>query len=767
VRRVLALLFFFILPLGAEPKRLFILKIDGLGQDFLERCMRKIDPETGKSQLPWMTYVFAERGLIFDNFYSRGISLSAPSWSVLDTGRHTVIRGNVEFDRYTGRPYDYLNFFPFYLGYAVNRLVDMPGVQVLDRAGIPLLADRFTLPQIFMSFQLFQRGIRWETLMQVVKRRLSSNAIIATVENAGVPSYESLIQQQTEQYIDEDLRGTQVLYLDFYDGDVDHQGHATNQPEALLSTLKQADALLGRIWTEIQKSPLAKETLVAVVSDHGMNNVPDVISQTYSITDFFGSRAGGGHHVVTDRPQLSDFKFRGLDPLLSRTVTPSANSFYLAGEAKSYPTAWLDIDGNERTAVHLRNSDFNKIHILLKQLARKDLAEAQRQAAAEYIGQVIASNRANWSKTAADMEEELAVLSQAIAERKKAVKGLKVKPEGFYVPEDRRVNRRLIKQLADWQQDYAGYTSYLRHLRALLAFKPDVKSDIAELIPEMTLGPGNSVSQIQHYVAGPSPEGIVLQANGHFDAEKSFRYVNYPQALVQQRVRNMPQSQLSPRPIDFIAMALPDSTYWLYSDDGNQLVIKTDAQGRISVIPAAGLTQDESGKVHWTYSAWHAGLPLALYEDAELHVPAGMDRATWLSRPHSEKEWMETVHRCRYSNGIIGIIEELSPVGANVPGPAGMSPVMLRYIRRQRELVQADFHVFAADHWNFNVRFPNPGGNHGAFFRISTHAVWMMAGAGIPVKHIAEPYDGLNFASTILPLIGRPAPMPDRTVSLQ
>ncbi len=759
MRRALALLLLSIAPLSAQPKRLFILKIDGLGQEFLERSMAKIDPETGKSQLPWMTYVFAQRGLIFDNFYSRGISLSAPSWSVLDTGQHTVIRGNVEFDRYTGRPYDYLNFFPFYLGYAVNRLVDMPGVQVLDRAGIPLLADRFTLPQTFMSFQLFQRGIRWETLMEVVKRRLSSNAIIATVENAGVPSYESLIQKQTEQYIDEDLRGTEVLYLDFYNGDVDHQGHATNQPEALLATLKEADSLLGRVWTEIQKSPLAKETLVAVVSDHGMNNVPDIISQTYSISDFFSSAAGGGHHVVTDRPQLSDFKIRGLDPLVSRTVTPSANSFYLEGEAKSYPTAWLDIDGNERTAVHLRNNDFNKIHILLKQLARKDLPETQRRAVVQYIRQVIDANHASWTKTADEMDEELAVLSQAIAERKKAVKGLKVNPKGFYVPEDRRVNRRLIKQLADWEQDYGGYTSYLRHLRALLAYKTE--------IPEMTLGPGNSVAQIQHYVVGLAPAGIVLDANGHFDAEKSFRYVNYPEALVQQRVRNMPQSQLSARPIDFIAMALPGDAYWLYCDDNNQLVIKTDPQGRIWVIPAAGLTQDETGKVHWTDSAWHAGLPMALYEDTELHVPAGAERAAWLSQPHTEREWMETIHDCRYSNGIIGIIEELSPVGANIPGPAGMNPVMLRYVRRQRELVQADFHVFAADHWNFNVRFPNPGGNHGAFFRISTHAVWMMAGPGIPVKHIAEPYDGLNFASTILPLIGLPAPMPERTVSLQ
>jgi hypothetical protein len=66
------------------------------------------------------------------NYYSRGLSLSAPSWSILDTGRHLEIRGNSEYDRYTLRPYDYLNFFPFYVGYARNRRVDMPGVEVLD-----------------------------------------------------------------------------------------------------------------------------------------------------------------------------------------------------------------------------------------------------------------------------------------------------------------------------------------------------------------------------------------------------------------------------------------------------------------------------------------------------------------------------------------------------------------------------------------------------------------------------------------------------------
>ena len=63
--------------------------------------------------------------------------------------------------------------------------------------------------------------------------------------------------------------------------------------------------------------------------------------------------------------------------------------------------------------------------------------------------------------------------------------------------------------------------------------------------------------------------------------------------------------------------------------------------------------------------------------------------------------------------------------------------------------------VLANNHWNFNVRGFNPGGNHGSFFRISTHSVFMIAGAGVPAGlSIERPYDSLSFAPTILSLAG-------------
>jgi hypothetical protein len=290
-------------------------------------------------------------------------------------------------------------------------------------------------------------------------------------------------------------------------------------------------------------------------------------------------------------------------------------------------------------------------------------------------------------------------------------------------------------------------------LKRLLVFEPDAKNPfkgrIGDLVPEMSLGDSNTQEQLRHYVAGPFAGGLQLTADGKLDQERSFRYVDYPKLFSEQRALNNPQQALPQKPIDFVAMRVSDPqpgehAYWLYGDEENQLEILTRADGLIAAKPLAG--------------AWRSGLPLALFEDPDLHLPAGVGKDEWLSQWHSENEWMQAIHKTRYSNGVIGIIEELSPVEDNVPGPAGLDPVLLRYERRRRELVKADIHLFATDHWNFNARFPNPGGNHGSFLRISTHSVWMMAGAGVGTARAQEPVDSLQFAYVLRKLMQIPEP---------
>ncbi|MGH9609744.1 MAG: hypothetical protein ACRD34_08715, partial [Bryobacteraceae bacterium] len=250
-----AILCFAALARAAEApraRRMVIIKIDGLNGGLLDRYMHQIDPATGKPELPWFAYIFLDRGTVFRNFYCRGISLSAPSWSILDTGRHAIIRGNVEYDRYTGRIYDYLNFFPYYLNYARKHRTAMPGVLVLDRAGIPLLSDHFGFQQRFQSFQLFQRGVHWATLAHTLKRRFSSRTILSSIEGAGSPPLGEVLLRSTEKRLERDLKNPRMLYLDFFNGEIDHTGHETNDPAALLAALKHLDATVGRIWMTSQ-----------------------------------------------------------------------------------------------------------------------------------------------------------------------------------------------------------------------------------------------------------------------------------------------------------------------------------------------------------------------------------------------------------------------------------------------------------------------------------------------------------------------------------
>src|SRR3982751_5532497 len=115
----------FSVPAFAQAKRVVVLKVDGLQPDIVDSFVRERDPRTGKSLLPWIERVFYKEGSRLENFYVRGMSLSAPSWSMLDTGQHLQIKGNVEYDRLTLHTYDYLNFLPFYVSNVGQRRVDM------------------------------------------------------------------------------------------------------------------------------------------------------------------------------------------------------------------------------------------------------------------------------------------------------------------------------------------------------------------------------------------------------------------------------------------------------------------------------------------------------------------------------------------------------------------------------------------------------------------------------------------------------------------
>lgn len=781
---------FFAIWLGAgaraEVRRIVIIKVDGVPQEVLDRELRRTDPGTHQSALPWMDRVFRQQGARLANFYVRAISLSAPSWSLLDTGQHLQIHGNAEFDRYTYHVYDYLNFFPFYLGYALSHRVDMPGVEVLDDLRIPLLIDRFPYQASYQSFQLYQRGVRWKTLQHSFQRRFTSRSLRQLLDEWTM-GFEigSSVEEQTERELIETLADPQIRYLDYFTGDYDHVAHSTPDPAAQRQALQRVDALVGRVWTAIEASPEAGRTVLAVVSDHGMNTQPGVYSQGYDLIQFFNSREGGAHHVVTNRHPLTEYKLKGLDPFVSEVVTPSEDSLYLKGAANQYPTALLDLDGNERASVYLRNSDFNALHILLDELSRPSTRPELRRAVIPAFFQIVDRHRAKWRSTVAELNEELAALYRAIEAQRVEVAD---QPKKWTVAQRDagldKAARRLDIQVDSWREQEHNYSEYISALDKLLALSPanfdKHPPSASDLIPKRAMGDANTIHELQNYVIGPAQDGLVLAPDGSLDIEHSFQKVNYFPRLAALSVKNNVQVDVGSHPVDFIAVRIPkavveqdEDAVWLYATEDRQVIIlsRHDASGNLELryLPVRGLQQDATGKIHMDTAELLAGLPLRIWEDPEFAVPQD-ERSAWLNSWHPELDWLHAVHKTKYSNGILALHEQF--LGGECPaGSAGDSSLIKRFQARRRRLAEPDLLIFANNHWNFNVRGFNPGGNHGSLLRISTHSVLMLAGgseSGIPRgMMIEEPYDSLSFGPTILELMGFPRetpPLPGRPI---
>jgi hypothetical protein len=764
IERISALLLLSCLPSLCQPtageaapgkvKRVVILKIDGLPEHLMERYAAENagGARNGRSRLPYIQRVFGSNGTWLDNFYVRGMSLSAPSWSMLDTGQHLEIHGNAEYDRYTLRSHDYLNFFPLYREYARKKRADMPGTELLDEQGVPLLIDRFGVENRYQSFQLFQRGVRWRTLSEGIRNKLKSPLKELFDEWQTGFSFTSSVNQQLERELIGKLSDPNVRYLDYYTGDYDHVAHLADDPVAQLRVIQSLDALVGRVWAAIEASPLADSTALLLISDHGMNTVEGTFSQGYSLVDYFTSAAGGGHHVINNRHTMSEFKLKGLDPFVSEVTTASSDSSYLAGRSGDYPTVVLDLDGNERANVALRNNSLNIAHILLMELIKKQLRGRERTAAIGALFETLNRERARWRANIDGLAEELRGLAPRLKADEKRAAELRHLTHQQIVNGLQTERWRILNRVEEAKQDQRAYDEYIATIARLLALDPadfdPGKFKIEDLIPRKSMGELNSIHDLQHYVTGPAPGGLVAAADGSLDLEKSFRTIDYFPALSALRVQNNVQKDVGPQPVDFIAVAAGLDKIWLWRDADHQALVET-RDGELRYTPVAHLTQDLSGELHYDEIPWTAGLPLELYEDPLLDVA---DRDSWLAQWHSEFEWFQAVHRTRYSNGIIGIAEQL--LNECPPGDP--------YRDRRRALRRTDLLVFSNDHWNFNVRGFNPGGNHGSFLEISTHSVLLFAGGkdtGIPRGlHVKTPYDSLSLVPTILTLMAMPNP---------
>jgi hypothetical protein len=295
------------------------------------------------------------------------------------------------------------------------------------------------------------------------------------------------------------------------------------------------------------------------------------------------------------------------------------------------------------------------------------------------------------------------------------------------------------------------------------------------------MGDRNTLHELTNYVMGVAPGGLVLAADGSLDIGRSFARVDYVALLNGVKVRNNVQTGVGPAPVDFTVVSVPcgsvagvddargaESCIWLSSSpDAQALVLaRRDPDRRLMLryVPVSRLTAGEDGVISVTAVDWRPGLPLKLLEDEGVDLPAGDARRAWLESWHTEAEWLRATHRGLYSHAVVAIHEQFSshepapPVASG--GEALSDEQLIRRLRlRQRRVVEPDLNVLAGNHWNFDVRGFNPGGNHGSFFRVSAHATLMFAGGdrtGIPRGlNVEDPYDTLSFIPTVMALTGQ------------
>lgn len=784
---LIALCFAVIALLSADTaaqnvKRVVIMKIDGLPTHFVDEWVKRQDRATGKSMLPWFDEVFYKNGTRIPNFYSRGMSLSGPAWGQLDTGQHLQIKGNVEYDRYTLHTYDYLNFFPYYLNYGLSRTVDMPAVEVLDQLRIPILADAFPYERRYTAKQLYQRGADWATIAGGFIRLYPGNIPDMIDEwTLGLDFRNLTVDQSERDIIGKVSKRPELDYYDYYDVSVDHMSHHNNDTESRFKELKTLDTTLGRIWEAISRSERGSETALVVVSDHGVNSSPETYSQGFNLVRVLSQSTGGGHHVATKRRLMLDYSIKGLYPLTPIIKSSSSESLYLKGQSSDYPTVLLDFDGNERSSIHLRNSDLNTLHIILQELQSGRAKGRVRDAAIATFFDVIDQNRATWQQTVTEVEEELGALKSWIDEKRPivAAQPKKFPPEDNAQGIDKEARRlaALVELDTKFEADHRRYIATLKNLLSLDrdSFDPR-RVKIADVIAPGAMGDGNSLYQMQNYVAGPARGGLVVDRSGKLDMARSFVRVNYFDLLESQRVRSNPQKNISNRPIDFTgfrlsensisiddAAAIAEAPIYLHGRAGRGLVILTKVRSDeryYKVLPVTKMRQTADGDITYTVEPWSAGFPLEMFEDANFATD-GRPRAEWLSEWHSETDWMHAAHLSKYSNAVVGLNEQMirHPLADAVQNDDERDRLIMRFRQRQRNLAEADLLIHASYHWNFDVRGFNPGGNHGSFYRVSTNATFMIAGGdrtGIPRGlSIERPYDSLSFVPTILRLMGK------------
>lgn len=776
----------------ALPTRVIVLKVDGLPQAAADAYVNRIDARTGRSELPWMRYLFYEGGVRVANFYSRGISLSEPAWAIVDTGQHSIIKGNFEVDRHTGDSADHLSFVGFNFDVIKKRRLYPAGVEALDACRVPLVSDAFAFEERETGMQLLRRGSRFYELLKVGLGPFRGGSMVERAGDLLVGlNYHKVWAEVIERKFVEAVRNPTIRYADLYWPYIDEAIHDDNSDAGILAALKEFDGVLGRTQQAIADSGAADRTVLVVVSDHGATyDGEGRYSQGIRLTSYLEQPAFGAHHAMLRGGPLAAYSVAGsmLRPLTRGPATTVARQSLYLGDRPQQITCALDYDGNERAQLHFRDPDLNRLQMLWRAAKRGQLDAARREAVCRAAVGILDCRRPAWSREADEVAEEVAALGRLIAARQQEARTLaaslvSLKPAdartGSAAPALAGESRRLsainsldrytdalerskevtveVNRYTRLRDEYGLYRDRLRLRTSIRSPESFRAASEDALFGDRDFGASLTASDLTAYPI--RLRDVVLDASGALDARASFETVNYFDAFAAINIRNSVRSELGTRPVAWsvarldvvhVAEAFGDAwtqvggsnavtdAFLVFGNADRQLVMLyrpgPDDAPEVELVPIMGFAADPAGRLSFTRASWQPGLPFGLVEDGGLDT-GGVERLAWLSGFHSTREWFEAAHRTAMGLSVAGLTEVYAAsyrrflTDAIAAAADADDRLLLRLERRRRDGVATDLFLHASPHWNFDLKDFNAGGNHGGLGRSSMHAVlWMRGG---------------------------------------
>lgn len=793
-------------PVSREQRaRIILLKVDGLPGILIEAALapqsdailrlphpgrfsedyRATQTLVGREELlPNMKEYFVRQGVRAESIFTGTLPLSAPVWAQIDSGQPSIVKRNYYFNRASGASGVFLNGLFDSAGKLIKGSGRTHALWELDLLGIPILPDAFPPERVWSSLQILSRkrsaiqlGAMGKFLVRAGEREFRPGAVIHQHFShlVAYPDHVERLDQSLSQTLAKWLKwraeGDPAETLDFITAlfvSLDHRLHLDSSYRSVLHLLVKLDDWFGEVMGAVEQTARRDRTLVAMVSDHGMNLYPVQINYGFPINPWLRRPEFGGHTILTPEVEDSDHALTrpiaGVD--FARVYESPASPY---GEAvpfgsKGFFTAFAANMGNPRFDLFLRHSDLNRLHLLLLESLRlqDDLEKLDRVLE---VFQAVYQRARPWLEADAYSLRQAADVFEAWSERHLAAE----------MPSARDAGSRLASE----SRLYRGQAVTLRRLLALPLeveeWRRFVRSgfEIDEVIPKGYFGPPNSLEQLGRYPVGWSRPAADrwLQPD-----QEPFRTLNYPELIAGYRALN-PDAYGNRYPFDFFVAGIPpeDLTSWngpplrqalwlLASDDRGQAVVLEAEDGTLWYAPLENRgelgTLDEEGTVGVRDPI---GYPSRLWA-------RWLNPRRWVSETAGLKTTLVPViladlFRPNFQDHLDS--ERRAGVLMPLDGP-GPREDLVEALRFRFEQGTPDFRVWMRHGWNVNTMGQQPGGSHGGFLPLETQTTFMVWGGdemGLKRgRKVSGAFLTLDIAPTLMDAVGRLDPVSRRIV---